>query len=171
MSFFYKTFLLLASTFEVKKMSTKLWIILTASLVIFSCQSKMDTDHQDKLINKKINTMNIQYAYTILYVEDVAKTIEFYNSAFGFEQKFLTPEKDYGEVVSGSTTLAFGNYELGESNLKKGFQKSNLKEKPFGIELAFTTLEVEKVMENAIKNGASQLAETVTNRGDRKWDI
>lgn len=105
--------------------------------------------------------MDIHYAYTILYVKDVPTTIAFYNKAFGFEKKMLTPENDYGEIISGTTTLAFANIELGNSNFKKGFVESSLNEKPFGIELAFTTSEVENVMENAIKNGAELLAETV----------
>ncbi|WP_420573534.1 VOC family protein [Kordia sp.] len=106
--------------------------------------------------------MDIQYAYTILYVSDVSKTIEFYKKAFGFEQKFLTPENDYGEIKSGNTTIAFSNLELGNSNFKNGFLESKLSEKPFGVELAFTTSEVEKVMDNAIENGAVLLAQAVT---------
>ncbi|MEM6319603.1 MAG: VOC family protein [Bacteroidota bacterium] len=106
--------------------------------------------------------MNIQYAYTILYVPNVAKAIEFYQKSFGFEQKLLTPEQDYGEVVSGTTTLAFASLELGQSNFKKGFTTSSLEAKPFGIELAFTTSEVKKVMDKAIENGAVLLEEAVT---------
>lgn len=106
--------------------------------------------------------MDIQYAYTILYVKDVPKTMEFYKKSFGFEQKMLTPENDYGEIKSGITTLAFGNIELGESNFKKGFIESKLDNKPFGFELAFTTLNVEKTMESAIANGAILLEEPVT---------
>lgn len=106
--------------------------------------------------------MDIQYAYTILYVKDVPSTMAFYEKAFGFKQKFLTPENDYGELLSGNTTIAFANFELGHSNFKKGFTESELSKKPFGIELAFTTSEVEKVMENAIKSGAELLEETVT---------
>ncbi|GAA5021921.1 lactoylglutathione lyase [Marivirga lumbricoides] len=112
--------------------------------------------------------MDIQYAYTILYVKDVPGTIEFYKKAFGFEEKFLTPENDYGEIISGHTTIAFANLELGNSNLKKGFAESNLSEKPFGIELAFTTSEVEKVMDSAIANGAICLEETVTKPWGQK---
>lgn len=105
--------------------------------------------------------MDIQYAYTILYVKDVPETMGFYKRAFGFEQKFLAPENDYGELISGSTTIAFASLELGSTNFKRGFEVSKLSEKPFGIELAFTTLEVDKVMENAINNGAEILEESV----------
>ncbi len=112
--------------------------------------------------------MDIQYAYTILYVSDVPRTMKFYKKAFEFEQKFLTPENDYGEIISGTTTIAFANIELGNSNFKKGFTESKLNEKPFGIELAFTTSEVEKVMESAIKSGAELLEETVTKPWGQK---
>lgn len=103
--------------------------------------------------------MDIQYAYTILYVADVPQTVAFYHKALGFEPKFITPEKDYGEMVSGATTLAFASLELGTSNFKQGFTESTLEEKPFGIELAFTTQEVEQLMQRAIENGAILLEE------------
>jgi uncharacterized glyoxalase superfamily protein PhnB len=103
--------------------------------------------------------MDIQYAYTILYVKDVPKTIEFYHKAFGFEEKFTTPEKDYGEIISGATTIAFANLELAKANFKEGFSVSSLNQKPFGIELAFTTSDVKKMIEIAVENGAIQLAD------------
>lgn len=112
--------------------------------------------------------MDIQFSYTILYVKDVAKTIEFYKTVLGFEQKMLTPENDYGELKSGTTTIAFANIELGNSNFKKGFIESDIANKPFGIELAFTTLDVEGTMEKAIKNGAVLLEDAVTKPWGQK---
>lgn len=112
--------------------------------------------------------MNIEYAYTILYVKDVTQTIAFYKTAFGFEEKFVTPEKDYGEIVSGSTTISFASLELGKSNFKKGFTASNLESQPFGIELAFTTNMVESAMESAISNGGELLEATVTKPWGQK---
>jgi len=112
--------------------------------------------------------MEIQYAYTILYVKDVPKSIEFYERALGFEKKMLTPENDYGEVKSGTTTLAFASIELGESNIKKGFIESDKSNKPFGIELAFTTLDVEGTMEKAIDNGAILLEDAITKPWGQK---
>jgi uncharacterized glyoxalase superfamily protein PhnB len=147
----------------------KFWLLSIGIVVLTSCQNK-ENSIKSKVDNcqPKTEEMEIQYAYTILYVKDVPKTIEFYNKAFGFEQKFLTPESDYGEIISGTTTIAFANLELSKSNFTKGFKESNLNEKPFGIELALTTMEVEKVMENAIKNGAVLLEETVTKPWGQK---
>lgn len=139
-------------------------------LLLISCKNNDKNSEKSTVDNYHLKSekMDIQYAYTILYVKDLPKTIAFYNKAFGFEQKFLTPENDYGEIISGATTLAFGNLELGKSNFKKGFTESRLDDKPFGIELAFTTSEVEKVMDNAIKNGAVLLEETVTKPWGQK---
>ena len=96
----------------------------------------------------------MKFAYTILYVEDVNQTITFYESAFGFQKKFSTPEGDYGELISGETTLAFASIKLGETNFSKGFQKSSLQQRPFGIELAFTTDNIEADFQKAIAAGA-----------------
>ncbi|MGB0999612.1 MAG: VOC family protein [Flavobacteriales bacterium] len=98
----------------------------------------------------------MNYAYTILYVENVAETIEFYEKAFGFNRKFLTPENDYGELISGETTIAFASIVLGNSNFKNGFEKSSKSKKPFGVELAFTTEHIEKDFQKAITFGATE---------------
>ena len=149
-------------------MKSKFLILSIFLLILLSCLTELDPNQKGNHLPKQLNKMEIQYAYTILYVEDVPKTIDFYHTAFGFTKKFLTPEKDYGEVNSGITTLAFANIELGNANFQKGFQQSTVKEKPFGIELAFTTQNVEEVVENALKNGAIPLAETVTKPWGQK---
>jgi len=105
----------------------------------------------------------MKYAHTILYVENVAETIEFYEKAFGFNRNFLTPENDYGELISGETTIAFASIELGNSNFKSGFEKISKSEKPFGVELAFTTENIEKDFQNAINFGATEF-EPITEK-------
>lgn len=96
----------------------------------------------------------IKFQYTILYVEDVKKSIEFYENSFGFERKFITPENDYGELNTGETTISFASKTLAASNLKNGFIESNISQKPFAIELGLVTDEVEKYIHQAIQNGA-----------------
>lgn len=98
----------------------------------------------------------MKYAYTILYVEDVTATIKFYEKAFGFSKKFITPESDYGELISGETTIAFASIELGKSNFEKGFEPIKRSKKPFGVELAFTTENIEEDFEKAIHAGATE---------------
>lgn len=99
----------------------------------------------------------IKFAYTILYVKDVAKSIDFYEKAFGFTRKFITPENDYAELLVGETTLSFASITLANSNLNDGFIESNLTNKPFGIELGFTTDNVEETVKAAVNAGGTIL--------------
>ena len=96
----------------------------------------------------------INFAYTILYVEDVTKSIAFYEKAFGFTRKFVTPDNSYGELLTGNTTLSFASIDLAKTNLKDGFIESSNKNKPFAQEIGFTTDNVDEVYDNAIKAGA-----------------
>lgn len=104
----------------------------------------------------------IQFKYTILYVQDVSKAIEFYENAFGFQRKFITPENDYGELDTGNTILSFASIALAKSNLKDGFTESSLMQKPFGIELGFTTTNVETSIKLALQAGAQIVEEPKT---------
>jgi len=98
----------------------------------------------------------MKYGYTIFYVDNVEATIQFYEKAFGFNQKFITPEKDYGELVSGETTIAFGSIELGNANFKEGFEKITNAGKPIGMEMAFVTEDIEKDFQRALDAGAEE---------------
>ncbi len=107
----------------------------------------------------------IKFAYTILYVQDVTKSVEFYENAFGFRRKFVTPENDYGELLVGETTLSFASITLANSNLTGGFTESSLRTKPFGIEIGFTTKNVAETFDAAIKAGAT----SVENPKTKPW--
>lgn len=104
----------------------------------------------------------IKFAYTILYVKDVEKSIDFYEKAFGFLRKFVTPENDYGELLVGETTLSFCILSLANSNFKDGFIESSLTNKPFGIEIGFTTDNVEETVKTAVKAGGTILEQPKT---------
>ncbi|MDM1348317.1 VOC family protein [Myroides marinus] len=87
-----------------------------------------------------------------MYVANVEATVKFYEEAFGFMRKFVTPEEDYGELISGETTIAFAHLDLATSNLSKGYQQVN-NEKPFGIELGFVVEDVVKAIEQVVQAG------------------
>jgi len=100
----------------------------------------------------------VKFGYTILYVQDVAKAITFYESAFGFSRKFITPENDYGELATGDTTISFASHTLANTNLREGFIESDLNHKPFATELGFITEDVAKVVELALQYGATEVS-------------
>lgn len=101
----------------------------------------------------------IKFAYTIFYVQDVTRTIGFYEKAFGFTRKFVTPENEYGELLTGNTTLSFASHAFANKNLPDGFIVSDNRSKPFGMEIGFSTDDVEEAYNNAIKAGATAVAE------------
>ncbi|RDT28499.1 VOC family protein, partial [Enterobacter roggenkampii] len=43
----------------------------------------------------------ISFGYTILYVSDVQKSLQFYQDIFDLPLKFCTPELDYAELITG----------------------------------------------------------------------
>lgn len=96
----------------------------------------------------------VKLGYTILYVSNVTKSVEFYELAFGFQRKFITPENDYAELFTGETTISFVSIELANSNLKNGFLMSKQANKPFGIELALITENVQEIIDKALEFGA-----------------
>ena len=49
----------------------------------------------------------MKFGYTILYVDDVASTLDFYGKAFGLPTRFLHDSGTYGELETGATALAF----------------------------------------------------------------
>lgn len=97
--------------------------------------------------------MTITYGYTILYVENVEATLAFYVKAFGFSQKLITPEKDYGELETGGTTLAFAAYSVAEYNgITTGGQGQDALPAPF--EITFVTDDIESAWKQAVDAGA-----------------
>lgn len=103
----------------------------------------------------------IKFGYTILYVENVEESIAFYENAFGFSRKFVSPDNDYGELITGETTLSFASKKLASQNLKDGFIESSLEDKPFAIEIGFITDNVPETLQKATTFGAVIVSEPV----------
>jgi predicted enzyme related to lactoylglutathione lyase len=93
----------------------------------------------------------MQFGYTILYVEDVPKTIAFYEAAFGLARRFVHEAGDYGELDTGATALAFSSLRL-MTELGKNPQRASAQAPSF--EIAFTTPDVAAAVERAVNAGA-----------------
>lgn len=104
----------------------------------------------------------MRFGYTIAYVRDVGKTVEFWERAFGLKRRFVGENNEYAEMETGQTTLAFASNELGESNLAGGFRKNDPSEPPAGVEIALIAEDVEAAFHAALKAGATREAEPKT---------
>lgn len=89
--------------------------------------------------------------YTILYVEDVAATLAFYETALGCSRKMLHESGQYGELDTGATTLSFSALTLMESLGKSPARPQP--ERPT-FEIAFETDDVAARFAHAVAAGA-----------------
>ncbi len=99
----------------------------------------------------------MKFGYAIVYVPSVPDALAFYEKAFGFQARFLHESGQYGELESGSTTLAFASHAVGEMNFGNNFVPVSATATPPGIELAFVTEDVASAYTKAVEAGATPL--------------
>lgn len=102
------------------------------------------------------------FKYSILYVDDVKATLDFYEKAFGFKIGFLHEGGDYGELITGETKLAFS-----AKSLMRGLGKTpgDATVKAPVFELAFETDDVDGDFAKALATGATEVSEPT----DQPW--
>ncbi len=96
------------------------------------------------------------FRYTILYVDDVTASIDFYQRAFGFKKTFIHESGDYGELATGETKLAFSSTSL-MRQLGKNPGKPDRQTPSF--EIAFETDDVRSALNRAVAAGAELIQE------------
>ncbi|AMM84583.1 VOC family protein [Martelella sp. AD-3] len=94
--------------------------------------------------------------YTILYVDNVAETLDFYERAFDMKRSFLHESGDYGELATGETKLAFSS-----TRLMRELGKTPGKPRPESpvFEIAFETDDVRSGFDRALAAGARPVQE------------
>jgi predicted enzyme related to lactoylglutathione lyase len=95
----------------------------------------------------------MKLGYTILYVEDVAKTLTFYEQAFGLKRKSLHEDDtgSFGELDTGSTTLAFTSHSMLRQH---GINTSPPDSEAPCFEIALVTDDVAAALKHAVQSGA-----------------
>ncbi|MEH3087972.1 MAG: VOC family protein [Xylophilus ampelinus] len=104
----------------------------------------------------------MKFGYTIVYVPDVEASLLFFEQAFGLQRRFLHESGTYGELETGSTTLAFAQHTLASTNFHGGHVSASESEAPLGMELGFVTDNVEAAHTRSLAAGATELAEPRT---------
>ena len=105
------------------------------------------------------------FGYAIVYVPSVPETIAFYERAFGFSDSFIHDSKDYGELRTGATRLAFTAHQLAAQAVPFRYRKTSPDEPPLGAEFTLTTPEVDALYQRAVEAGARSL----TSPHDMPW--
>ncbi len=94
----------------------------------------------------------MKFAKIIHYVPSAIVALDFYKNAFGFEIEYLHKSKDYGELNTGETILAFATDEDKKESSTDHTGKDDRK-----TELQFITNDVATAFEKAVNAGAVAL--------------
>jgi len=98
----------------------------------------------------------MQFGYTILYVDDVASTLDFYGKAFGLATRHAHESGSYGELETGATALAFVSRTLLRQIGKT--PQAPVLDAPTG-EIALVTDDVAGAVKRAVAAGAKLVQE------------
>jgi predicted enzyme related to lactoylglutathione lyase len=101
---------------------------------------------------------DITLGWVIVYVDDPARSIAFYEKTFGLTKDFVSPGNEYGQFDTGATKLAFASYGLGEKNFPGGVRRGDDRQ-PANVEITLVSEDVDAVYENALAAGCESLAE------------
>lgn len=104
----------------------------------------------------------MQFAYTIVYVADVAASLDFFERAFGLTRRFLHESGDYGELETGTTALAFAQHATARGSLGQDYVAADASRAPLGMEIGLACADVSAAYDRAIAAGATGLHEPVT---------
>jgi len=107
----------------------------------------------------------MKLGYTIVYVSDVAASLDFCERAFGMKRRFLHESGGYGELETGATTLAFAKHAVARKNLGCDYVAADLSAPPLGMEVGLVTGEVPAAYERALSAGAK----AVTVQTTKPW--
>ncbi|KAI3806388.1 hypothetical protein L1987_22291 [Smallanthus sonchifolius] len=106
------------------------------------------------------------YAYTVVYVKDVAKSVDFYGKAFGASVRRLDDSNRWGELESGQTTIAFTPVHQRETDDLTGeVQEQKSKSRRNQLEVCFAYADVDAAYKRAVENGA----EAVSKPEEKEW--
>jgi lactoylglutathione lyase len=96
----------------------------------------------------------MRFGYTILYVRDVASSVDFYERAFELRRRFLHESGQYAEMDTGATALAFASHDLAAANLPATLRPAGPDGHSPAFEVCLVTEDVEGAYERAVREGA-----------------
>jgi catechol 2,3-dioxygenase-like lactoylglutathione lyase family enzyme len=107
----------------------------------------------------------MRFGYTILYVADVAASLDFYERALGQRRGFVHESGQYAELETGETALALAARELAAANLPGVYRPEAGSRAQPAFEVCFVTDDVQRAFDRAITEGA----EAVTSPQTKPW--
>lgn len=99
--------------------------------------------------------------WVIVYVDDPAAAVSFYERAFGLRSEFVAETGTYAQMATGATKLAFAAYSLGEDNFPGGVVRAPDAGAPANVEIVLVHQDVDAAYAGALQAGCRSLAEPV----------
>jgi catechol 2,3-dioxygenase-like lactoylglutathione lyase family enzyme len=99
----------------------------------------------------------MQFGYTIVYVDNVSASLDFFERAFGLQRAFVSPGGEFGALATGSTTLAFCQHATALDSVGQPYVVAASSAQPLGMEIGLVTPEVPAAWERALAAGATPI--------------
>jgi catechol 2,3-dioxygenase-like lactoylglutathione lyase family enzyme len=96
----------------------------------------------------------MKFGYTIIYVQDVPASLQFFEQAFGLVQGFLSPDCQFGTLDTGSTALAFCQHTTARESVGQDYVVAQTSALPLGMEIGLVTDDVAAASQRAVAAGA-----------------
>lgn len=111
----------------------------------------------------------MKFGYTVIWVDDVVKTVEFYEKAFGLVRRTLQDKGQsmWAEIETGNTTLAFSSSSEAQKLFPGGCHPNDATQPPTLIQISFITPDVGSAYMRAIGAGAKALDAPKTQPGGK----
>lgn len=98
----------------------------------------------------------MKLTYTILYVNNVSKSVAFYEKAFGIKNRFIHESGDYAEMDTGQVTLAFCAHNLAKDIVRQNYLKAS-QNQLIGSQISFEPDNLQEAYATALENGAKSI--------------
>lgn len=96
-------------------------------------------------------------SHVIFYVDDVVKSVEFFEKAFGLVRDFIDDTQVYAQIKTGATALAFAKKGFITSNIADEFTWFSADQNP-GMQISFSSSNVKMAYQQALENGCKEVA-------------
>ena len=100
--------------------------------------------------------VRMEFGGTVLYVNDVSASVDFYRRAFGLQLRFFDQTLGFAELETGGSILAMAAHSLGEMLMPGGYLRP-VDGQPAGVEIGFFTSDVPAAFAKAVAEGAAPI--------------
>lgn len=77
----------------------------------------------------------MKFAYTIIYVQDVAASLAFFERAFGLQRGFVSPGGEFGTLATVETSLSFCQHDTALDSVGQPYVVAQTSAQPLGMEV------------------------------------